>query len=75
MGNVPPSFMTELKTVNSPGGTKFVVVVEVIADPAHAEIMLRLMIAPAKRNRRRCRAGKFTSFTVVSQSKKRLGIT
>lgn len=50
------------------------VVVDVVEDPEQAEPADRTSDAPATRNRRHRRLESFTSLTVISQSKKRLGI-
>lgn len=67
IGNVPPSSMAELETVNSlagvsEGADEIVVVVE----PEQAEMMPRAKDIPMMKIRLRCRAGRFTRLMVFT---------
>jgi hypothetical protein len=76
IGNVPPSSMAELETVNSLAGVSEgadeLVVVVVVAEPEQAEMMPRARDIPMMKIRLRCRAGMFTAVRVFAEGKEKL---
>ena len=73
IGNVPPSSMAELETVNSVmTSVVFEVDIPVDGEPEQAEMMPRARDIPMMKIRLRCRAGMFTAVRVFAEGKEKL---